>query len=311
MKKYLIWLPLLLLLVHCKSKKTSLKDEDEIEVTDFIDFFPDVNLPFQVADTTLLKKPSDSLMIGYKVFTKFVPDSILNKEFGNGVKPHLYALGKTEEKGKEKYLFAKAISGSKRVGYLFTFSRDNTFLHAMPIVRTGTDNYSDSYGMLDNKFQITTYRERKKNGGDIEFKRNVYFYNKATGDFTLIMTEPNVEIIQDIINPIDTFPHKNKFAGDYVKDKKNFISVRDGKNNAEIHFFIHFEKENGTCNGELKGKARFIGNAMAQYHESGSPCTIELAFTGSRVNVKETDGCGAYRDIKCFFEGSYPKRKKK
>jgi hypothetical protein len=220
-------------------------------------------------------------------------------------------LGKTAEKGREKYLFAKAISGGKRIGYLFTFSKDDKFLRSMPLVKTGTDNYSSAYGMLDGKFQITTYVEKKGSRGDIAFKRNVYFYNKESGDFTLIMTEPNEEIIQDVINPIDTLSRRNKYAGDYIKNKRNFVSVRDGKNNSEILFFIHFEKDNGECNGELKGKARFISKELAQYNESGNPCTIQLAFTGNLVNIKETDGCGSYRDIKCFFEGSYPKKKKK
>jgi hypothetical protein len=311
MLKYLFWLSLILLLADCKSKKTSLQDEDEIEVSDFIDFFPDIKLPFQVADTTLVKKSSDSLVIGYKIFTTFIPDSILSKDFGKGAKPKIYALGKTAEKGKEKYLFAKVISGSKRVGYLFTFTKDDKFLRSMPLVKTGTDNYSSAYGMLDNKFQITTYVEKKGSHGEVVFKRNVYFYNSATDDFTLIMTEPNEEIIHDVINPIDTLPRKNKYAGDYVKNKRNFVSVRDGKNNSEILFFIHFEKDEGQCKGELKGRARFISKELAQYNETGNPCTIQLAFTGSLVSVKETDGCGSYRDIKCFFEGSYTKRKKK
>lgn len=307
-KKYIFLLSVILLLLACKGKKTSLQDEEEISVTDFIDFFPEIKLPFTVADTTLLKRSSDSLMIGYKIFTRFVPDSVISKEFGKGAKPSVYALGKVQEKGKEKYLFAKVIAGNKRVGYLINFSKGDEFLHAMPLVRTGVDNYSKAYGMLDNKFQITTYREKKKSGGDISFKRNVYFFNNTAGDYTLIMTEPNEEIIQDIVNPIDTFPRKHKFAAEYVKDKKNFVSVRDGKNNSEIQFFIHFEKDNGECKGELKGRARFISATTAQYHESGNPCTLQLTFGGSRVNVKEEDGCGSYRDIKCFFEGSYPKK---
>ena len=38
MKKYILMLPLVLLLVHCKSKKTALQDDDDIEVADFIEF---------------------------------------------------------------------------------------------------------------------------------------------------------------------------------------------------------------------------------------------------------------------------------
>jgi len=27
--------------------------------------------------------------------------------------------------------------------------------------------------------------------------------------------------------------------------------------------------------------------------------------------MKEVEGCGSYRDIKCFFDGVFPKKKKK
>jgi len=92
-----------------------------------------------------------------------------------------------------------------------------------------------------------------------------------------------------------------------VKDKKNFISLRDGKHASETLFFIHFEKDD--CRGELKGMARFVSNNVAVYQEGGNPCTIEFNFSAGRVSMKETGGCGSYRDIKCFFEGSYPKKK--
>ena len=133
----------------------------------------------------------------------------------------------------------------------------------------------------------------------------------TSNGFTLILTEPNVEIMEDVINPIDTLPQKNKYTGDYIASKKNFISFRDGKNSSEILFFVHFEKNKGECVGELKGTARFVSSKMAQYKESGNPCTLEFTFTSSAVSMKEVEGCGSYRDIQCFFEGRYPKKKTK
>ena len=307
MKKNHFCLLLILLLFACKNKKTSLTDDATVTVTDFIEFFPQVQLPFFVSDSMLIKKPSDSMIIGKNNFAKFIPDSIYRKDFGRGVTPKMYAIGRAVEKGKEQYLFVKAVSGSKRVVYLVTFSKDDHFLKSMPLVRTGAA--SSAYGLLDAKYQITTYRENRK-GDQILFKRNVYFYDRNSGQYTLIMTEPNEEIIQDIINPIDTFSTKHKYAGDYVLNKRNYISVRDGKNPSEIQFFVHFEKMNGECNGELKGTARFISSTVAQYAKSDNPCVLELAFTSSKVTMKEKGGCGSYRDIKCFFEGSYWKKKK-
>ncbi|RYD69400.1 MAG: hypothetical protein EOP53_27235 [Sphingobacteriales bacterium] len=162
MKKYIVLLPFLLLLIACKQKKTSLKDGEELEVTDFIEFFPTAQLPYTVADTSLAKKENDSMRIGNTVFSQFVPDSILANDFGKTAKPLLYPLARVTEKNKETYLFIKAVLGKKRVAYLATFDPESKFLAALPLVRTGFDNNKNSFGSLDKKFQITTYREIAK-----------------------------------------------------------------------------------------------------------------------------------------------------
>ena len=202
------------------------------------------------------------------------------------------------------------MQGTKRVAYLVTFDDNEKYLNTLRLVRTG-ENYSRVYGSLDKKFQITTYRERKNSDGDIIFKRNVYIYNNASNDFTLILTEPNEEIMEEVLNPIDTLPQKNKYTGDYPANKKNFISFRDGKNPSEILFFTHFEKNKGECVGEIKGVARFVSSKKAVYKEAGNPCTLEFTFTNSSVYMKEVEGCGSFRDIRCFFEGTYPKKRNK
>jgi hypothetical protein len=310
MKKFLFFLPVLLLLAGaCKNKKTSLKDGEKVEIEDFIEFFPESTLPFRMDDTSLVKKSTDSSLIGMKIFQQFVPDSILKKDFSNLAALRLYSAGRVKEKGKETYLFLKAVAGSKRACYLLCFSDDNKYLNAMPLVKDGFDNSTSAYGMLDKKYQILTYRERRQGGMITSFKRNVYFYNSAANDFTLLMTEPNEEIIENVINPIDTFSTKHKFAGDYMQNKKNFISFRDGKRPNELIFFVHFKKNGGDCKGELKGVAKLVNNTLAVYQESGNPCELQFSFKSNAVTMKETGGCGAWRDIKCFFEGSFPKKK--
>jgi hypothetical protein len=308
MKKLLLLLPVLLVLFACKQKKTSLKDGEELEVSDFIAFFPQGELPYIVADTTLLNKENDSMRIGNAVFGRFIPDSVLSNEFGKSAKPLLYPLARVTEKNKETYLFIKAVQGKKRVGFLACFDDKNNFLAAMPLVRAGIEGTRNSFGSLDKKFQITTYRELIKANKEPGFKKNIYIYNSSNG-FMLILTEPNEDIIENVINPIDTVEKKNKVSGDYVINKRNFISIRDGKDPSNILFFIHFEKDNATCNGELKGAARFISENVAQFKESGNPCTIQFDFKGNIVTMKEIGGCGSYRDIKCFFDGKYPRQK--
>ena len=309
MKKYLFSLGLIFLLFACKDKKAPLQAGDIVSAADFIAFYPEVSLPYIVADTMLLKKPNDAMAISLKTFTQFIPDSIWKKDFGKNATPKFYALKRTAEKNKEHYLFTEAVVGSKRVAYLACFNNDNKFLKAMPLVKTGFDHYTSAFGLLDSKFQITTYRETKKAGGDVLFKRNIYFYDRNGDNFTLIVTEPNEDIIHDVLNPIDTLSAKNKFSGDYVENERNFVSVRDGKNASEIVFFVHFEKNDGKCIGELKGNARFISPNLAQFVKSDNPCQVEFLFTSSKITVKEKGGCGAFRDIQCFFSGSYWKKK--
>jgi hypothetical protein len=309
MKKLLLMLPLLLLLVQCKSRKTSLQDDEEVDAEEFIASFPETALPFHMADTSLRKANDTTLRIGYRIFTQFIPDSFLHKDFGKNARPSLYGMGRIAGKEKETYLIVRAVHGKKRVVYLAAFDRKDEFADALPLVKTGIGNATSSYGTIDRKFQIITYEERRRRG-ELTYRKNVYFFNKEAKEFTLIFTEPNEDIIENVINPIDTLPATGKFAGDYVKDKKNFVSVRDGKNDSEILFFVHFEKNNGTCKGELKGTARFIAPNTAQYHEVGNPCVLQLTFAASRVRIEEKGGCGTYRDIPCFFEGSYVKKKK-
>jgi hypothetical protein len=296
----------------CKGKKKpSLSGDEPVDISDFISFFHDASLPLTVSDTSLNRKLSDSLLISSSVFSSFIPDSLLGKDFGKS-KPKIYSLGKAKEKGKETYLFIKAIQGGKRVAYVLCFDKNNKFLTSLPLLKSSSDNnYTSAYGSLDKKFQVTTYRERKDKSVILNFKRNIYIYNSASSDFTLIVTEPGQELSEDIQNPVDTLSQKNKFTGDYQADKRNFISFRDSRRASEIIFFAHFEKNKGECKGEIKGAARFVSPKVAQYKENGNPCTLEFTFNASSVSMKEVEGCGSYRDIKCFFDGTYPKKKKK
>lgn len=308
LKRFLFALPLLAVLWSCKDKKVSLKDDEDVDINEFIEFFPEAKLPYRISDTTFERKQTDSTAIGYKIFTKFIPDSIIKKDFGKNA-PVLHSLARATEKGKETYLFINASAGAKKAAYVACFDSDEKFLVMMPLVKAGFEQNLSSYALLDKKFQLTTFRERKVAGAEATYKKNVYVYNNSSKDFMLILTEPNEEIIQDVINPIDTLSKKQKNTGDFAQNKENFISFRDGKDASHLSFFIHFEKSNGDCKGELKGIARVVSADKAEYREPGNPCALEFSFTSSAVSMKETGGCGSYRDIRCFFEGKFPKKK--
>jgi hypothetical protein len=163
---------------------------------------------------------------------------------------------------------------------------------------------------MDSKYTIAITHQRKTTGGLVLFRKDTYVFNEA-GVFTLIMTESNETSHKPVpvYDPIDTLSRKHKFTGDYVQDKRNFITVRDGKDNSRLLFFVHFEKDEGSCKGELKGEAKFISANVARYRANGDPCTVDFTFGVTGVTMKEVEGCGNHRDIKCFFEGYYSKRK--
>jgi thiamine phosphate synthase YjbQ (UPF0047 family) len=73
--------------------------------------------------------------------------------------------------------------------------------------------------------------------------------------------------------------------------------------------FIHFEKNNGECTGELKGNLLMTSSKTAVYRQGGDPCVLELNFGTSSVTLKEAEGCGLHRDLECLFEGTYPRKK--
>lgn len=290
-------------------KKASPGGEGDLAVNDFIDYFPTAVLPFTCKDSMLELKGADSLTISWKNFTRFVPDSIFRSEFGAGAKPKLSALRGVSSKQQEYYLFMKAELGGKKAGYLICFDKEQVFKAAMPVVVS--DDKPNTYGFctLNTNYSVNVVKMLRNADGSAEEKRQVFVFNNA-GGFTLIMTDEAGDMDnQAIINPIDTLPRKNKLSADYVVDKRNYVSVRDGAKPSELMFFVHFEKEGTDCNGELKGMATLAGKDSAVFRLDGDPCSLALLFNAGGLRLRELQGCGSHRGISCAFEGSFPRAK--
>ena len=311
MKKCLLLVVLPLLLFSCKSKKVSLAVNDEkVDVSDFLEFFQPLKLPYGVTDTILRRKEPETASINYKLLTRFVPDSVLTRLFGKENHPHLYAIGRIVVPHAESYVFVKGSLRDRRVLFILCFDKKQHYVAGRPILYADNETGVSSRADMDSKYTLTLLHQRKNSEGQIVYHKDAYVFNEDTG-LLLILTESNEtsKKIPPVYVPIDTLARKHKFSGDYAQDKRNLVVIRDGKDPGRFLFFIHFEKDEGTCNGELKGEAKFVSPGVARYRSYSDPCAIEFTFGSEGVTLKETGGCGVHRDIKCFFEGYYQRRK--
>ena len=302
----------LIIIAGCKDKKKPflLSGEEPVEVVDFIDFFRPVQLSYQLSDTLLQRKEKDSLLISYKIFSQFVPDSILGKVYGKGTRPKIYALGKAEVPGAETYLFVKTVTADKKAVFILSFDPQQQFIAVMAALRPDNNKATAQSVTMDKKYTITKTVQLRNTDGSMNEGRDVYVLNKDTKNFMLIMTDALADKLTELINPIDTLPGKHKLSADYANGTMNLVSIRDGRKNDRISFFIHFEKNNGACTGELKGEALLKSATTAEYREDGDPCVLKFIFSSTAVTLKEEEGCGSRRGLNCAFDGGFARKKK-
>ena len=299
----------LYLLTGCgNKKKPSLSGTDEVGISDFIESFELIKPPYEVNDTALNKKEQDSLLIANKIFSQFVPDSVLVKVFGKNAKPKIY-LGKRINDNDENYLFAKSIAADKKVMLVLCFDKKNNFKAFLPLLVQDADPATLQVSGINRKFELYQSVLMKKRDGSTAEGKDVYIYSGDAEQFLLIAKDALDDRITEVINPIDTLQKKNKFSADYVKDKMNIVSIRDDNKAGKINFFVHFDRNDGECTGELKGVANFTSANTAVYQQPGDACSIQFNFSSSSISLKENQACGAHRGVKCSFDGSYPRKK--
>ncbi|HVS98646.1 MAG TPA: hypothetical protein VHE54_19270 [Puia sp.] len=311
MKKFLLLIVIPAVFFSCKSKKVSLSQNDEkVNISDFLESFQPLKLPYGVTDTILRRREQEGGAIDESLFLRFVPDSILTHLFGKEGHIHLYGIGRIRVPKAETYVFVKAVGKDRRALYILCFDRKNHFGAGRPILYWDNEPGVTGRADMDNKYTLTLLHQRKAADGQIYYHRDAYVFSEGTG-LSLILTESNETRPKavSVYNPIDTLPHKHRYSGDYAQDKRNLVSIRDGRDLSRFVFFIHFEKEEGTCKGELKGEAKFVAPGVARFRSYSDPCAIEFTFIPEGVSLKETGGCGVHRDIRCFFEGYFERRK--
>jgi hypothetical protein len=304
------WMGLLLLvfLFACGDEKNSLSGDAPVDAEDFIAAFPDIKLPKTFYDTGL-SRTGDTTTISRAVFVQFIPDSALTIIAGSNSKASIKPVGKIKSE-EELYLLTKFTENKKSSLVVFVLDNDNKYLGAKGLVTNKVNDGYSHYVSINREPTFNIAREKFTKDNQMFYTRTGYAYNKDAG-FMVVVNDSNEDTRKQdsIINPIDTFTRVNKYSGDYLKDKKNFISLRDGKNANTYMFFVHFEKSNGECVGELKGELVMKDETTGQYTAGGDPCVINFKFSGSQIQMKEEGTCGNYRGIKCFFEDRYSKKK--
>ena len=302
----------LCLVMACSEKKTDLSGNTPLKINDFNKVFKTVTLPINISDTNLTKV-RDTIQIGAKALAQFVPDSVVEKIIPTkDQKAILYPLLKIE-KETEYYLMLNVHHPKKDQIAVVVFSKKNAYLDYKIITeflveQKGSRHYGKSVSI--NKEPTFLVEENKMD------EENVLIYEKNGWAFTenhfrLIYFDSNKKPEnKTILNPIDTLATNNIHSGDYARDAKNFISLRDftGVSN-KYQFFMHFEKKEGTCIGELKGLLSFNKN-QATFTEKGDPCIIHFTIAGQIIKIKEDGNCGNHRNMTCYFNDSYDKKRK-
>ncbi|MFT4094987.1 MAG: hypothetical protein QM640_15255 [Niabella sp.] len=283
--------------------------EDKVNLTEFVDFFPDVKLPFIYADTALSAKTDDSLLISPEIYNQFTPDSVLAKIFSNTEKPRLYAIGKFNDKQGTFYLMSKAVTANTSVMLLSAYNKKQEFLAGFSPMKNRRNNGITTTVTVDRLLNINK-KTIKRLPNDIEISGDdVYVLNNAAKRFMLVMTD-SLGDEAELINPIDTLGKQYKYAGDYGTGSRNIISVRDDIRAGRVQFFIHLEEKNAACSGELRGEAMIAGDNTVEYRQAGDPCVLRFEFQKNSVTLKEVEGCGSRMGaLDCTFNGTYPKKK--
>jgi hypothetical protein len=299
---------LLLGIVACGGKGNQDAGEEGFSYSGFAALFREVKLPFQYAEADLAGK-SDTTVIRSAEFPAIIPDSVRNRLVPKGAKARYIALGKVAVPKSETYFFVKVIAGTRRSVLLMTFDKEGQFAAAFPFLLPDNDASTTQASSMDRQYTISRTTVRRKGSEVIGEGKDVFVFNGGARQYTLIMTDLLDEGNQELINPIDTLPRTRRFAGDYVKGKRNIVSIRDGRSPSQALAFVHLEKENGDCIAELKGEILFTSTTTAVYRQGGDPCVLQFSFTASSVTLKEEQGCGNHRGLNCLMEGSYPKKR--
>jgi len=310
-----IWVLIVCTLYSCEHKKANLSGSMPVKINDFIVAFPPINFPFNSSDSNI-NENADTTTISKSVISQFIPDTVLNSLVNSNNKFLVHPVGRIE-KEKEIYLVFNIVQKKQIQQVIAVFKKSNTFLAAKLLINNTAyleDGYRHSVNINKEPTFLISKERINAQTKQIQLFREAWVYNSA-GIFMVVLNDTNEDPkkIDEIINPIDTLPRKNKLSGEYGErnreSSRSFLSIRDGKAKNSYLFFIHFEKKDGACIGELKGIIQMKDEQHGVYSQGGDPCAIDFLIEGNSINVKEKGSCGNRRGMECLFDDTFTKKK--
>ncbi|WP_343674787.1 hypothetical protein [Chitinophaga sp.] len=305
MNKLLIAALALGLFASCKSggKKSG---TGAITFKEFRQSFADSKLPYKLTPELLASRTGDSAAIDTALISQFLVDTLAKADFPSG-KVSYYPLASLTGK-QVNYLVIKAEDKNTTVAYLCFFDKKDHYLNRVQAALINGKGNKKEYFSIDSKEMVKITTETEVTPGHTGTTENFYSV-EPNGNTSLIMTNSTGEAAPgQLFNPIDTLPKKNKFSGDYGAGENNLVSIRDGKDAKSFLFFISFTKESG-CKGEISGTGRLTAANKGEFKDKDTECGIAFQFASGRLTIKEIGGCGAYRGVRCLFEGGFTKKK--
>jgi hypothetical protein len=294
-------------MLGCSNKAVDLSGESTIKPSDYITAFKPIKGNYTFSDTDFIKK-ADTLKIGIKALQQFLPDSTIFQMVKNQKKESIYPAGLIE-KETEKYFILLVKNNKKAKLFVYVTDQKFNYLGFKELLSNEDKDAYTHYVSINKEPTFVVSKETYTKENELKFSRSGWIFNAGAG-FMIVVNDSN-ETPQNnvVINPLDTLPRLAKLSGDYSRNEKNYISIRDGKDAKTYLFFIHFEKNNADCIGELKGTFTLTNPTAGQFTQNGDPCIIDFSFSGSTVRVKEQGTCGNHRGIKCFFDDSFTRKK--
>ena len=298
----------MLMVVSCKTKNNN-EQVETITADNLAQAYNIIKLPAEIADTSLRRR-ADTTVIPAEALSAYIPDSVmalLNKDS----KTMFHPLGKIVKKEQTYLLTTVNETGRKTSLVCFVVTPKNKYLtHLFLINGNNTDGYTYSVNITGEPTFVVG-RQKATADNQLLYSKSAFAYNKAANGFINVMSDSNEDPGKrnKTVNPIDTLPHNFPLSGDYFKDADNYLSLRDGRNDKNYIFYIHFSKNNGECTGDLKGDIDLATASKGLYKVNGDPCIIDFNFNGNSLTVKEQGSCGNHRGIKCMFDDTYLKNR--